>query len=139
MSPGSEGAELQSLPHGKPSQEDPGSCAVLQHHPLERKDGTGCAASEEPLPRLRSLLTSSSTRVPSCSTWIQETDAKRGCHCSKRCPGSIQTHLALPGAWAVIPAAIEEPPFPKGKGPKFTLRGCLGTDTARPCQGRTPY
>lgn len=37
MSPGSEGAELQSLPHGKPSQEDPGSCAVLQHHPLERK------------------------------------------------------------------------------------------------------
>lgn len=107
--------------------------------PWRGRDGTGCAASKEPLPRLRSLLTSSSTRVPSCSTWIQETDAKRGCHCSKRCPGSIQTHLALPGAWAVIPAAIEEPPFPKGKGPKFTLRGCLGTDTARPCQGRTPY
>lgn len=102
--------------------------------PWRGRDGTGCAAREEPLPRLRSLLRSR-------STWIQELDAKRGCRCSKRCPGSIQTHLALPGAWAVIPAAIEEPPFPKGKGPKFTLRGCLGTDTdiARPCQARTPY
>lgn len=38
-------------------------------------------------------------------------------------------------------AATEQLPFPKGKGPKFTLRGCLGieTNTARPCQGRTPH
>lgn len=145
MSPGSEGAGIAEPPARKnPLRESQGVPRSSSTTPWRGRDGTDCVAREELLQRLSSLRSSASARgrrVPSCSTcsrrWVRNsaTTAPNAAQAQSR-PISLCKELGL---WTL--AATEELPFPKGKGPKFTLRGCSGTDTntARPCQGRTPH
>lgn len=98
--------ELQSLSQGKTlSERRRELCSPAAPLPGEEGMGRAVQPGRSCFQRLHSPLSSSSsrgTRIPSCSTWIQEVGAKLGCLCSKRCPGSIQSHLALPRGCALL-------------------------------------
>lgn len=121
--------ELRSLPHEKPSQGEPGSSAVLQHHSLERKGWDGLCSQGGAAPKAElsvELRERQRPPGPLLQHLFQEMGAKLGCHCSKRCPGSIQTHLTLQGAWAVDSCSHRGVTLPKGKGTQIHPQRLLG-------------
>lgn len=94
MSPGVKELNFGASCSDKPSQE---LCSPAA--PLPGEEGMGQAVqpgrsrSNAALPA--ELCEPQRHQIPPCSTWIREGGAKLGCHCSKPCPESLQTHLSF--------------------------------------------